>query len=176
MYKQLGIACAALALFACSEKESAQTTQPQAKAPVTENALSQYKTQAKALLANIREQKPASELEKESANLVATSRSVLSDFVTKYPQCKDYLDALDKAADLIPSLPLEEIESGYHEDGKLPKYSDPVCYHAKDLLVHPATVQAIAKLGFTENAQYQDAELEIVEVIAHFDQVERALN
>ncbi|ESP95208.1 MULTISPECIES: hypothetical protein [Pseudoalteromonas] len=176
MYKQLGIACAALALFACSEQPSTQEAKSEAKAPASENALGQYKTQATSLLANIREQKSAAALEQESAELVATSRDVLANFVTKYPQCKDYLDALDKAADVIPTLPLEEIESGYHEDGKLPKYSDPVCYHAKDLLVHPATVQAIAKLGFTEKTHYQDAELEIVEVIAHFDQVERALN
>lgn len=175
MYKQLGIACAALALFACSEQPSTQAAKTEAQAPASDNALGQYKTQATSLLANIREHKSAIDLEQESANLVATSRDLLADFVTKYPQCKDYLDALDKAADIIPTLPLEEIESGYHEDGKLPEYSDPVCYHAKDLLVHPATVQAIAKLGFTEKTHYEDAELEIVEVIAHFGQVEMAL-
>jgi hypothetical protein len=175
MYKQLVILLAAGSLTACSEKE--EVAQVQA-APVekAETTLQTYKSQAKSLLADIRTQNTAQELEQSSANLVKTSRKLLSEFTAKYPQCQTYLGALDAAADLIPTLPLEEIETGYHADGKLPKFDDPVCYHAKDLLVHPATVQAIAKQGFKSENAYKDAELEIVEVIAHFDQVERALN
>ncbi|RRS08911.1 hypothetical protein EAG18_09445 [Pseudoalteromonas sp. J010] len=174
MYK-LMMAVSVLALVtACSEQ-----SQPEQKAaPAVQEAtdsLSMYKTQAEALLANIRVEKEDKALEAQSAELVNLSRTLLNEFVAKYPQCQTYLDALDKAADIIPTLPLEEIESGYHADGKLPKFDDPVCYHAKDLLVHPATVQAIAMNGFKGPEDYKSAEMEIVEVIAHFDQVERAL-
>lgn len=179
MYKQLVITLALLGLTACTDKDAGAPTAQNTQKAVTETqeptSLEKYKLEAQTLLADIREKKQANELEKSSAELVSTSKVLLAEFVTKYPQCKTYLDALNTAADVIPTLPLEEIETGYHADGKLPKYDDPVCYHAKDLLVHPATVQAIASQGFNFESAYQDAELEIVEVIAHFDQVERAL-
>ena len=63
----------------------------------------------------------------------------------------------------------------YHKDGKLPALNDTNCYNAKDLLVHPATVQAIAQLGIESDEQRQAAELEIMEVLGHFSQVESAL-
>ena len=85
-------------------------------------------------------------------------------------------EGLNEVATVIASLPLAEIDSGYHRDAKLPKFDDPVCYHAKDLLVHPATVQASARLGLADQNAYQNAELDMIEVIAHFEQVARALN
>ncbi|MEJ6474366.1 hypothetical protein [Pseudoalteromonas piscicida] len=174
MYKLVMAASVLTLLTACSKQpELEQKTDSVAQATTS---LTQYKTKAEALLADIRIEKEDKALETQSADLVTLSRTLLTEFVAKYPQCQTYLDALDKAADIIPTLPLEEIESGYHADGKLPKFDDPVCYHAKDLLVHPATVQAMALKGFTSPEDYQSAEMEIVEVIAHFDQVESALN
>ena len=79
------------------------------------------------MLADIRIEQQAPQLSVSERDLIS---QLLKDFVAKYPQCQTYLDALDKAADIIPTLPLEEIETGYHADGKLPKFDDPVCYHA----------------------------------------------
>ena len=124
----------------------------------------------------IRESKPDAQIVSNSAELVAGSKEIINLFMTKHPKCTAYLTALNAAADVIPTLPLEEIESGYHEDGKLPKFEDPNCYHAKDLLVHPATVQAMATMGINSDEMRKSAEYEIVEVIAHLSQVERALN
>ncbi len=174
MYK-LVMAVGALTLMtACSKQPELEQRTESAPTAAT-SSLAQYKAQAETLLADIRIEKDAAALEAQSADLVTLSRTLLNEFVAKYPQCQTYLDALDQAADIIPTLPLEEIETGYHADGKLPKFDDPVCYHAKDLLVHPATVQAIAMKGFSGAEDYKSAEMEIVEVIAHFDQVERAL-
>lgn len=174
MVKKLALLLTTLAITACSEQPQVEKKQ-EVKKEVENTTLSVYKAQAQSLLGEIRSKSGAQVLEQDSAQLVATSRVLLNEFTAKYPQCQTYLAALDAAADTIPTLPLEEIESGYHADGKLPKFDDPVCYHAKDLLVHPATVQAIAKQGFNFETAYEDAELEIVEVIAHFDQVEKAL-
>ena len=173
--RKLIITLGALSVLTACSKQPELEQQEQVKKETANTALSQYKTQAESLLADIRVEQQAEQLAQQSAELVSLSRSLLKDFVAKYPQCQTYLDALDKAADIIPTLPLEEIETGYHADGKLPKFDDPVCYHAKDLLVHPATVQAIAIKGFNSSEDYQSAEMEMVEVIAHFDQVERAL-
>ena len=174
MKARLAILFTTLALTACSEQEAKKVTSTDtAKAESTN--LETYKQQAESLLVDIRANASSQKLAKGSQQLVATSRQLLAEFTTKYPACDTYLSALDEAADLIPTLPLEEIESGYHKDGKLPSFDEPVCYHAKDLLVHPATVQAMATQGMKFESAYEDAELEIVEVIAHFDQVEKAL-
>jgi hypothetical protein len=67
----------------------------------------------------------------------------------------------------LKTLPLEAIETGYHADGKLPKTPDSSCYHGKDLVVHPATVAAMATLGI-EGAEGREAALdEITEVLGH---------
>lgn len=174
MKARLAILFTSLALTACSEQVEQQTQTTEA-VPAKVTNLDTYKQQAQSLLGEIRANGASQKLEQSSQQLVATSRQLLAEFTAKYPACDSYLTALDKAADIIPTLPLEEIESGYHKDGKLPKYDSPVCYHAKDLLVHPATVQAMAAQGMQFESAYEDAELEIVEVIAHFDQVEKAL-
>ena len=134
--------------------------------------LSAYKHEAHKLLENI-EQKGAG-IEQQAKQLVDLSKPLLADFKAKYPQCSEYLNTLDAAADSMADLPLAEIESGYHSDGLLPALPDANCYHAKDLLVHPATVQAMAKLGLKSKEDWQQAEAEIEEVIEHFSQVELA--
>lgn len=135
--------------------------------------LKSYQQQAKALLEQL-ENKGAN-IETASAQLVTTSLPIVDQFIVKYPECDDYLTALKNAAAIIPTLPLEEIESGYHADGKLPPLTNAQCYHAKDLLVHPATVQAMAKMGIKTDKQWQSAKHEIEEVIEHFGQVEMAM-
>ena len=62
-----------------------------------------------------------------------------------------------------------EIETGYHADGKLPKTPSAECYHGKDLVVHPATVVALANAGLTDR---EKAKAEITEVLGHLGAVE----
>ena len=118
-----------------------------------DTALHTYQQQAKALLINL--ENKGADIESESAQLVSTSLPIVNAFIEKYPQCTEYLTALKNAANVIPTLPLDEIESGYHADGKLPKFDDANCYHAKDLLVHPATVQAMAALGIKTDKEWK---------------------
>jgi hypothetical protein len=168
---------AVLALTACNEtqdnKEIVSAT-PVHQAGAPQQLFTQYKQSATALVSLIDAQAKDSEIEQSSQALVALSQPIIQAFKVKFPQCNEYLNAVSAAADIIPSLPLSEIESGYHADGKLPKMADVNCYHAKDLLVHPATVQAMAARGIQSDEQRAQAKDEVVEVIEHFTQVENA--
>ncbi len=176
--KKLLLAIPLIALAACGEKQEQQrqVNSEEVRAAIANVNLSAYKKNANQLVAQIRQQADDALIGKQAKALVQSSLVIIHDFQTSYPQCKPYLDALVAAADVIPTLPLKDIESGYHADGKLPKFDDPICYHAKDLLVHPATVEAMAKIGISDSEQRTAAEHEIVEVIAHFSEVERALS
>ena len=83
------------------------------------------------------------------------------------PTCTEYLKAIQEVGSTLKDLPLAEIESGYHADGKLPKMPSEECYHGKDLVVHPATVAALAKGGLKTPEERQKAKIEIVEVLGH---------
>ncbi|MFY0699338.1 MAG: hypothetical protein JXR04_00865 [Bermanella sp.] len=133
-----------------------------------------YKAEANLLLKQLNE-KSSDQIEQLSKNLVNTSQLIISQVNNNLPQCKAYFLALLNAADTMADLPLEEIESGYHADGLLPPLKDATCYHAKDLLVHPATVQAMARIGIQTDEQWQDAKQEIVEVLAHLGAVNNQL-
>jgi hypothetical protein len=102
--------------------------------------------------------------------LTRTGRALLPAVLARHPECSEYFAAIEAAAPTLRDLPLERIESGYHADGELPATPGGACYHGKDLVVHPATVAAMAKGGLAEHRS--DAELEIVEVLEHLSGVE----
>jgi hypothetical protein len=185
MMKKIICATALLALIGCTETPQSNTNIVQAGTSITKQSttnktaaplalLTDYKTNAEKLITLIDNNGTDADIEKYSASLVAASKPIINSFIEKFPQCQEYLTALSQAADIIPTLPIAEIESGYHADGKLPKLTDASCYHAKDLLVHPATVQAMAIIGIEDAEQRKQAKAEIVEVISHFSQVEQA--
>jgi hypothetical protein len=180
LMKKIICLSAILILTACNEtpQNSNSTVQAEAKAPnqvsSQSNSFTEYKKSAQALVTLIDIKATDSEIEKSAEALVALSQPIIQAFKVKFPQCNEYLSAVSEAASIIPSLPLAEIETGYHADGKLPRITDVKCYHAKDLLVHPATVQAMAVIGIEGDEQREKAKHEVVEVIEHFTQVEQA--
>ena len=137
----------------------------------SQNNLSIYKNKAEALYQQLSEKDP-SQLEVKSKVLVEISKGIVKANIKALPQCEEYLQALLKDADKIATLPIEDIETGYHADGKLPPLKDGACYHAKDLLVHPATVQAMAKQGIEGDKAWKQAAHEIEEVLEHLSIVE----
>lgn len=72
-------------------------------------------------------------------------------------------------------MSLDELEQGYHDGNKLPELPDPVCYHGKELMLHPARVLIIVKDGLGDDEVYLEAELEMVEAMAHAEQVKQAI-
>ena len=83
-----------------------------------------------------------------SEELTQTGVSFIPNIITMHPECKAYLEAVQKSPPSSKNYHWKN-ESGYHADGELPKIPSPECYHGKDLVVHPATVAALAKIGLT---------------------------
>jgi len=133
-----------------------------------------YKTQAQILLKQL-DKKDVDAVAKQSEQLVSLSKSIIAQVNKNLPQCTEYFTALSDAADTMADLSLDVIESGYHSDGLLPPLKDGTCYHAKDLLVHPATVQAMARIGMKTDKEWQQAKHEIEEVLAHLSAVNSQL-
>ncbi|WP_111976834.1 hypothetical protein [Algibacillus agarilyticus] len=129
-----------------------------------------YKTNAQSLQ-RLTKAADFQDISATSSTLTYLAKSMLPEFAASHPQCNEYLSAVVKAADTMQTLTLEQIESDYHADGKLPKVQSAKCYHAKDLLVHPATVTVMAKTLTDTDETRKNMAHEIVEVIMHFDQV-----
>jgi len=105
--------------------------------------------------------------------LVLISKTLLPEVVAKKPICQAYLSAAVKAADTMLTISVDEIERDYHADGKLPPVKDAACYHAKDLLVHPATVVVLAANQAHDKNTQKQMHHEIEEVLEHFGQVKQ---
>lgn len=114
------------------------------------------------------------ELAKKSEKLTKLSTMLLPAFMKKHEICSEYLQAALAAADKMTSLSLDDIEKDYHADGKLPPVKSAACYHAKDLLVHPATMAVIAKTKSDSKETREQIEHELEEVLEHFSQVKVA--
>ena len=117
---------------------------------------------------------PIAMLAKKSAELTILSTKLLPTFVAKQPICEEYLGAALAAANEMMTLSLDEIERDYHADGKLPAIKSAACYHAKDLLVHPATMAVIAKTKKDSKETREQIEHELEEVLEHYSQVKKA--
>ena len=141
-----------------------------AKADEPEEA--SYRAEAEALVAAIDGGKDAAEIGVLADGLTKTGLSMLPAMIESHPVCKGYLDAISAVGPTLKDLPLAEIESGYHMDGKLPPMPSPECYHGKDLVVHPATVAALAKAGLATPEDRRSAKGEIVEVLGHLTAIE----
>ena len=109
----------------------------------------------------------------DTTMLTRLSLKLLPAFIDKQPVCADYINAAMTAADTMLALSVEQIEEDYHADGKLPDMKEAICYHAKDLLVHPATMAVISKTR-ADNAETRDMlRDELEEVLEHFEEVKR---
>ena len=136
--------------------------------------LDAYNTESKARLDFIAAEPKSQKVKDASKSLIDKGISLTKLMLDKEPECAPYLNALLKAAPTLGSLSAEEIETGYHQDGKLPKSPKEACYHAKDLVVHPATVLVMAKSA--EPVKPVEMKKEIAEVIAHLHHIRAALH
>ena len=136
-----------------------------------ESSIDQYRKQAKELVSSLDSNKDDALILQKSDALTKLGLAILPDLIKRYPNCKEYLNAVSAVGLTLKTLPLEEIESGYHKDGKLPKTPSGECYHGKDLVVHPATVSALAQKGLTDPKIRAQAKEEITEVLGHLKEV-----
>jgi len=131
------------------------------------SASDRYKQRAERLVQAIDSDVGAARIMKMADGLTKTGLSMLPAMVEAHPACEAYLGAIAEAGPTLKDLSLEEIEKGYHADGKLPEMPSAECYHGKDLVVHPATVAALAKAGLATAEDRAHAKAEIVEVLSH---------
>ena len=98
---------------------------------------------------------------------------MLDAFSTTHPDCKAYLDAAKTILDVQQTASAETLELDYHQDGKLPKGPEH-CHHAKDLVVHPASVVALTREPASQDRDNNMAQ-ELLELGAHLNEVAREL-
>ena len=113
-------------------------------------------------------------LNTDAQQLTRLSTELLPQFIEANQECKQYLSVAINSVDVMLNLSLDQIEADYHADGKLPAMNDVKCYHAKDLLVHPATVAVIANRLPENNESRAMIHDEIAEVLEHLKQVPQA--
>ena len=150
----------------------AETTKPVAHSK-GKALLDAYDAESKGLLKSIAEAPKSKKVQDTSKSLVEKGINLTKLMLEKEPECAPYLNALLKAAPTLGNLSAEDIETGYHQDGKLPKSPKEACYHAKDLVVHPATVLVMAKS--VEAVKPVEMKKEIAEVIAHLHHIRAVL-
>ncbi|WP_194866599.1 hypothetical protein [Pseudoalteromonas sp. PPB1] len=174
MRKECAAAFVCLSLFGCSEPSGPAANARAATSVQQGSGIEPYALLASELLTDIRIQRDAGVIQARADDLIQQSDVVLDAFKRAYPQCRSYLDAVLTLRASLAEMSLAALEQDYHGDGKLPELPDPVCYHSKDLVVHPATVLVMAKGGLAGDDAYLEAELEMVEVMAHIEQVKQA--
>lgn len=131
-----------------------------------------YQKLAEALNAKIKTADLQS-IKQDAAELTRLSKVLMPAFIARQPICTDYINTAVAAADSMLEMSLDDIERDYHADGKLPPMKSATCYHAKDLLVHPATVSVIART-LEDNAETREKlHHELEEVLEHFSEVRR---
>lgn len=139
---------------------------------VADDVWAQYNKLANKINSQV-EKAAFADIKQNAIELTRLSTKLLPAFVEKQPVCKEYIQAAMAASERMMTISLEEIESDYHADGKLPPMKQAVCYHAKDLLVHPATVAVIAQTQLDNKQTRKQLHHEIEEVLEHFNEVKR---
>jgi hypothetical protein len=134
--------------------------------------LRQYETDARGCVNAIRNAALA-DAQACTRQLLELGAAMVPAYIARKPDCKAYLEATLKIRDIWSQLSPEVIERDYHHDGALPvSDATAVCYHMKDLIVHPAT--ALKLLSLPEPDRLRAAR-ELEEVVAHAGVVSNGL-
>jgi len=139
---------AGLALAGCGDKSASPGASADASGQQElVEKLSAYERRMAGLIETLRgEGGDAGAVEQAARELVERSVPIVDGFAKLHPDCADYIEASKEVIDELETIGPEAIERDYHQDGALPEGS-PECYHAKDLLVHPATVVVLVREG-----------------------------
>lgn len=158
---------------AAADPAAPQVAPADATRESTQAVLDPYRQQADRVLAALQEGSDHREAAALTEDLMRQGADLVPEFVRRHPHCQPYLEAALVVVEGWPDMDLDTIEADYHEDGALPRIENAaVCYHLKDLFVHPATVLVILADDEPDLAQ---ARHEIQEVLAHATVVEASL-
>jgi hypothetical protein len=168
---RIALLLALFSLAACNADKSAPQAPgpdrsvapaPTAAASPLQTQLRQYETDARACVSAVRD---AALPQAQACAQQLLAAAMTPAYTARKPECKAYLEATLKIREAWPALSPETIERDYHHDAALPaSETTTVCYHMKDLIVHPAT--ALRLLSLPEPGRQQAAR-ELEEVVAH---------
>jgi len=163
------------AVAGCSEPggQAPATMPPEVAAydTATMAALDDYEIEAMALVEGIGRGDPTEALVARVERLLELADAMMPAFIARHPGCGAYLEAARQVRHRWRDLDADTLERDYHHDGALPSEgTTPACYHAKDLVVHPASAAALLSQDPPDVAA---ARREISEVLAHLDVVRR---
>lgn len=134
--------------------------------PALLRALARYETLGRELVeACDAEDARSAGLARRAHDLIELAQGLLGPFAVDYPPCGPYLRAAMGVLERLDGIDAEAMERLYHADDALPE-APGFCYHAKDLLVHPATVVVLAREG-DERAVHAQMAAEMREALAH---------
>ncbi|MDQ3288485.1 MAG: hypothetical protein M3Q42_09535 [Pseudomonadota bacterium] len=135
-------------------------------APATIETIERYTVEAQALSAKLRPGVDVAAAAQAAELLLALGAEIVPAYVERHPHCGAYLAAVLQVKEAWRSMDAATLERDFHKDAALPEVEGDVkvCYHMKDLVVHPAT--ALALLSQSPPA-IDAAQKEITEVIAH---------
>jgi hypothetical protein len=127
--------------------------------------LQRYTAEAEAMVTAVDDGEDVARLAPRAQSLLDLSLAMLPYYLAVRPECEAYLNAAATIAMQWPNLTPDAIEADYHRDGALPMSEHTaVCYHMKDLIVHPATALALLQLPEPPRDQVRH---EIHEVAVH---------
>jgi hypothetical protein len=128
------------------------------------SALARYEERGRALVDVIGEESSASEIVERASELTQLARFLSGEFAIAYPPCGPYLGASLEVLRVLDKISVEEVERSFHAEDELPE-APGFCYHAKDLIVHPASVIVLARNDSPTARNQMVAEM--LEVLAH---------
>jgi len=171
----LALALALIALAGCGEPggQASAAMPPEIAAydDATMARLDDYEREAMALVEGIGQGDPTADLVARVERLLELADAMMPAFIARHPGCGAYLEAARQVRHRWQDLDAESLERDYHHDGVLPSEgTTPACYHAKDLVVHPASAAALLS---QDPPDAEAARREISEVLAHLDVVRR---
>jgi hypothetical protein len=152
-----------------NEAKNAKKQRKSKNGKALQDVSGQYVKLAQQLIVGLEKEKPSKSLMKLADELTVLGVKLVRKMKPDHPDCEEYFDAIIGVSKDLSKMSLEEIESGYHADGALPEVPEGACYHGKDLVVHPASVSAMARV--TPDGWQADAKAEIVEVLEHLKAV-----
>ena len=169
VYRTGWVLAGVLALAACGQ-DSEPAAESVSLGPIglSEQASEQlgaYAEQAQAFVAALDDGADNAELARQAQALLDLSAQIIPEYVEVYPGCDAHLTAALKIREQWSALDPDTIERDYHQDAALPEPEPGAdCYHAKDLVVHPATALALLNQPEVDRQQVRH---EMAEVAAH---------
>lgn len=135
---------------------------------IIEKDIAKYKQDAANILLKNKNKASTKELRTLSLNLIEQAKPIMNGFKKNHSACTELMNFVIGKSIAMTNLSLSEIEDQFHSGSALPEAPE-VCFEAKELIVHPATVAIITnnkKLSKENREQIND---EIEEVLAHID-------